>query len=222
MSSGTTHVSMSYALTWPASTSVDITIRIGATQLEKSAYATSNMLQAVGDLTVISRAGDICRVASIDSNNWFRPEVGTIVAEYQVYAYGYQVEDYRRIFQLTNGDTASNLVLAYYDAGGNIYTSVVGSSANKATFNGLSSFVTSVQKIAMAWDSANQSYRLSLNGSTYAPSSTNSGSIGTMTELRIGYENSAYAEDRWLHGYIRKVTYYNDRYSNTDLGLLTT
>jgi hypothetical protein len=185
---------------------IDITLRIGLPQLELGAFATSVIPTTTTSLT---RSAD---VASVDTlSPWYRADEGTVYAEV-----GYQQ---------TNPSSAQHAA-SFNDATTNnrwtasfTQTTGLGLMLRNTSGAGLlqtsaanAAIVGATNKIALAISTGAS---LVLNGGTVATNA--SYAAPTVTRLELGKQLAA----GYFNGYLRRITYYPRRLTDTQLQQIT-
>lgn len=154
---------------------IDITIRIGGSQLELGAFATS-LIPTFG--TAATRAGDVATVASVgwasaSSAATMFVDIRSIGARAAAGSIGF--------IQLDNGTSANRIALrASALLGDNQATWVVGGTVNSNLTYSPSGFVA--RKVAMSWDATN--FKVAANNAIIAASAAHGG-VPAVTQMSI-------------------------------------
>jgi len=177
-------------------------------QLEAGAFPTSYIPTVASTVT---RAADIASVNTVSP--WYNATEGSLYTESQQLVAQTAVI-FPRIVVVDNGSTTNALLHLWRTDTSRLYANGVssGSSQYDLGVNGVTQ--TSVNKIASAFAANN--FAASVNG---GPVLTDLAGVvpSGLTTLRIGRSSGT----DYLNGYIRRITYYPRRLSNTELQAIT-
>lgn len=176
-------------------------------QLEAGAFPTSYIATTTAAAT---RAADVATITTLTP--WFNATEGTVAAEFSASANASTV-----YLAFSDGSQTSNSL--YFDNdSGNIRNVVFSATAAQAAMNtGAVGTVGTFNKLAAAYRA--NDFASSRNGGTAVTDSAGSVPVG-MTGLRIGSSPSGLAVT-FISGWIKRLTYYPRRLSDTQLQSLT-
>lgn len=186
---------------------IDITLRIGLTQLEQGAFATSVISTTTAAAT---RSADVASVNTLSP--WYNASAGTLFVEFSrpsPAAQSFVSEISNNTFDEFIGiytDTVPNLIAQIRDGGGSQanFTLVSGSGTANLTYK---------QAVAFALND----FAACSNGG--AVGADTSGTLPSPSRLNIGNFNGS---SQFTNGYLRRITYYPRRLSNAELQGITT
>ena len=187
---------------------IDITLRIGAPQIEQSNFATSYILTTSAAVT---RAVDVLYNSSI--GGWFNSSAGTMVGKAIVG--GGSTATYASIACFNDGTVNNEFYISPWP---NAVTSPYGDTTYLATAAGIAngSLATPNAIIKMAQSYSGTSWAVSANGNAVT---TYTSSMPTVSSLYLGVRNgTAQAFGGWLQSF----QYYNKTLTNTQLQQVTT
>jgi hypothetical protein len=187
---------------------VDFTLRIGLPQLELGAFATSVIPTTT---TALTRAADVASVNTLSP--WYNATEGTLYAEVMLYALP-PTGTFPSYADINNGSTNERIALS-----SNQFANHRVTARNTAgTMFDANAGGSIVANVASKWAIAAKSgdFSSAYNGIAGAVSSA-TGMPAGLTTLRIG---SAAAANQ-ATGYLRRITYYPRRLSNSELVSIT-
>jgi hypothetical protein len=204
-----------YAAAWiyiviPNGATCDITMRLGAPQIEQGTFATSYIPTTTAAVT---RAID---TISIPTGSWFSGATGTIIGRAEVPSLT-QTDFGATLFNF-NDNTAANYIWGFMRANGSGQTrgEVVTATASVGSFIGTNNFVINTPStIGIAYQNSN--FAFSAKGASLATSGA--GNIPTVSKLIIG--SREIGGSNRFNGNIAMIKYYPLRATNTQLQLLT-
>jgi hypothetical protein len=188
-------------------TVVDFTIRIGAPQMELGAFATSYIPTTTAAAT---RAADILKFTSISS--WYNQTAGTLAVTSDASA-----NTYTTYVAATDGITAQNSVHIDNDSGNMRAVYYSGSAAVATLVLGAVGTVGALTKIATAY--AINDFSASRNGGAVVTSSSGALPV-SISQLNVGGDPAG-VSTQYVDGYIKAVSYYTNRLSDSQLQAIT-
>jgi hypothetical protein len=203
---GATHTRLVVAVASGAA--IDITLRIGAPQLELGAFPTSYIATTSAAVT---RAAD---VATVPTTGWFNPAASSLMAAFVVPSNATSVN--RDPCGITDGTVSNRLSLRAITLGTGIagtVTSVAGVHTSSTTLGVVAQGVTT--KMAAAWNGT--AAVGTLNGAAVV--STAVGMPGTLNVLCIGNFLAGGAD--YLSGWMQRVSYWNRVLTDAEMQALT-
>lgn len=185
---------------------VDITLRIGAPQLELGSFATSPILPAIGTPAATTRAGDTVTTPLAGGT-------ATIAIE-SMYPVAETADAIQ--FQADNG-TNANRIAVFQNAGATptAVLSQVGGGVNWNQNIGLGAPPGVVNKIAYAFTPSSSAACIN---SSAAAADTHATAANVFTTLRLG---SGAASNAFFNGYVRRVRYWPRALANWELQQVT-
>lgn len=179
---------------------VDVTLRIGAPQLEQGAFATSPILTTSAAVT---RAADVCSMAT---GSWYNASEGTLAVDWSFPG----ILGAGLVSAVLFDDATSNNQIAVRIGQAGVGDGVVRSGGvSSMDTTGLAVTVNAVVRQALAYATNNGAHALGRSLET-----DTSVTVPTVTRIVLNGSNvGAY----WL----RRVSYYNTRLSNTLLQVIT-
>lgn len=191
-----------------AAGAVNITLRIGAPQIELGAFATSPILPAIGTPAATTRASD---AVTMPIGAWYNPVVSSMAVESLLPTVSLVLQG----LLLIDDGTTSNRIILRNSSGVASVASVVSGSP---TINLTGSAITAGSVFKVAGQVSSNSSAVEYNGG--APVTAAGGAIPSgLTTVRLG-QNSVGAA--FANGYIRRVRYWPRALSNSDLIRYTT
>lgn len=189
---------------------VDLTIRIGAPQLELGSVATSIILPVAGTPAVSTRASDN---ANMPAAFWVAGS-GTLVGESN--CYGANPINTQNVCQLDGGSNVNRAILRLA-TGGNLTAGLV-VSGNAVQANLFTGAITlgSPFKLGMSWSAGAQTS--AVNG-TFGASATGALNPVSITTLRIGNDGVL---SEYTNGWARRIRYWPRALSSAELLVQTT
>jgi len=186
-----------------------VTGSVTVAQCEKGAFATSLIYTAGAGAT---RYVDTCTIALGD---WFNAAQGTILVEADHVARG----AYAQIISFDDGDTSDRYSFAFHSTNAGRTEVYAASAAQVATVYSSGTYATGeVIKAALSYKANDFGY--TWNGE--AGGTDTSGTLPTVTYLRLGHRDSPLDTAAVLNGHIRRIRYYDRRIPNDQLKLMTT
>lgn len=203
----------------------DITLRIGLPQLEQGTGATSVIPTTTTALTRsadVSSSAQATRAADLAPINtlspWYNASEGTLVVE-TLRSFVPSAATYPAAAEFDNGTLTRWGVYATPQASVTEYRAFVqDAGVGQADIGGVASRIAINTVVKQAFAAKLNDFALSVNGSAVF---TDTAGIfpSTVNRMSIG---SSYVAANFFNGYIRRITYYPRRLSNTELQTLTT
>jgi hypothetical protein len=208
----TTKVSLDVVVTASATSTIDITLRIAAPQLERGAFPTSYIPTTS---VAVERLADSAIVNPISS--FYNQAEGTLFAEAVAGTTNGTASGIHQqtVVQLLENNTGDILAAIYRPNSTTNGAFFVGNSGTQADLSQAGFTAGTNARLAAAYKV--NDFALSVNGA--AATTDTSGSLPTATTLRIGRYGTS---SGFLNGHIRKVAYFPKRLSNALLQSLTT
>jgi hypothetical protein len=172
-------------------------------QRENGAFPTSYIKTQASQVT---RSADSASMTGTNFSDWYRQDEGTLYGEFN----SIEPTGNSAVFYQLDDTTANNRLVQNYAT---VFTAITNGSV-QASLNFGSSTPSTVYKIATSF--AFNDFASSRNGAT--PITDNSGVIPLVYRLVIGNDNSTTS---YLNGTIKKLSYYPQRLTNTQLQALT-
>jgi hypothetical protein len=188
----------------PSGVAINITLRIGLPQLELGAFATSVISTTTAAAT---RSADVASVNTLSP--WYNASAGTLYAEMQMLAA--PLVNVGVPFSLTAASSQIALRMRPSQKAG---ASVIDSSVTVVDTSSVGNYTTGISKLSFGY--ASNDFASSLNGES--PIIDLLGSVPVLTNCNIGNLSGS----AFLNGYLRRITYYPRRLSNTELQGITT
>jgi len=186
---------------------IDITLRIGLPQLELGAFATSVIPTTS---TAVTRAADVASVNTLSP--WFNAAEGTLYADYFVNPNAAAPV----IWHIDNSST-NNLRLRYLSNQHQAFSIV--SNVTVAQVYDQTGTSQTTARTAFAYKDSDFAARTNGGASPGATADDNSGAVPSgLNTLRFG---TNVAGTSYINGYLRRITYYPRRLSNTELQAIT-
>lgn len=197
----------------PSAGSLTLTVNGSVTnaQLEEGSFPTSYIPTTSSTVT---RAADVAEITGANFSSWYNQSEGTVFAEWQA-SYGNQ---FSTIFQFNAGAASTNLLESYRN---NSDTSVVAriresDGTQNTVANSITSWTGQSNKIAIGY------------GSNFLGASVNSSSVNSDTSLNLPTPNALNLgattdapTNKFLSGYIKRLSYWPIRLSNSNLQSIT-
>lgn len=175
-------------------------------QLEAGAFPTSYIPTTT---TALTRAADVASVNTLSP--WFNPNEGTLFVESQRSA-TQTTAAFPRAVSANDGTTNNELGILWATASSKLYSVVVTAGAVQADLGYFGQSQTATHKAALAY----RANDFAFSADAQAVQTDASGTIPAVSRLDIGSFGGS------NNGYIRRITYYPRRLSNTELQALTT
>jgi len=207
-----TVASVTSAISIVATGAADITLRIGLPQLELGAFATSVIPTTTMGLT---RNADEASVNTLSP--WFNASEGTLYGEVSSAAQTVGGVS-RRIANINDGTEADRITVGWAGAILVGAAFVTDNSVTQAGFNSPSGAYPFPTKVALAYKT--DDFQAAVNGSAFAADT--SGTVPTVTQMRIGDVVTGGTGPQNLNGHVRRITYYPRRLSQAELTAITT
>jgi hypothetical protein len=172
-------------------------------QLELGAFATS-FIPTAG--TAVARSADNASMTGSNFSSWYNNSAGTFFVEFTP---DLTVALDTRVLNVSGGGATARVVDA--NSSGTNWGSFNG-TGNLTT--GAASVTSTPQKLGAAY--AASDYALTLNGA--APATRTDALLNTPNQIQIGNFDGS---QRYLHGHIRRLAYYNTRLANAQMQALT-
>ena len=192
-------------------TSVDFTLRIGLPQLELGAFATSVIPTTT---TALTRSADVASVNTLSP--WFNASEGTLYGEVSSAAQTVGGVS-RRIANINDGTEADRITVGWAGATAVGAAFVTDNSVTQAGFNSPSGAYPFPTKVALAYKAAD--FQAAVNGSAFA--TVSSGTVPTVTQMRIGDVVTGGTGPQNLNGHVRRISYFPRRLSQAELTAIT-
>jgi len=199
----TAKVSLDVVVTASATSTIDLTLRIAAPQLEQGAFPTSYIPTTSAAVT---RSADSAVVTPISS--FYNQSEGTLFAEVRVAGYA---NLYPALFAISDG-TATHQLLAFYNSAGPTLEFI-------STPYNVSTGITTGQGDKCAIAISSTAARWVVNGALVGLSDE-AMTLPVATRIDLGAQYDGVATK--LGGHIRRIAYYPKRLSNALLQSLTT
>ncbi len=207
----TTGASPRLALTASTGATIDVTLRIGLSQFEQGAFATSVIPTAAASAT---RSADVATMVGNNFTNWYNQTAGTLAVTFDASANSdatYVSASNGTITQnsahIDNDAGSATMRTVYYSGGSAIATLVLGAIGAVGTTN----------KIATAYTV--DDFAASRNGGTVATDTVGAVPVG-LTQLNIGTDDRL-ATVNYTSNHIKAISYFNSRLPNSSLQALT-
>ena len=184
-------------------------VEIFGAQLEQAAFPTSYIPT---DASGKTRNADLCSIVSPSFEEWYRQGVGTVVCEV-AWSAGSQNKSFAAFAADFNDGSSSNRILIYNRATTAGGVAMTASGVEQAVFSGVAS-TSSFVDVALSYQTNDVAY--CINGGTVAFDSV--ASIPVIDRLFLG---GGMSTSTLLNGHIRKLQYYPQRLTNTELQALT-
>lgn len=183
---------------------INITLRIGAPQLEQGNFASSSILPPVGSPAVTTRAADY---TDLSSAGWLNPNMGAIIAVF-VPRYLPAVGNPNGVFQLSDG-TINNQVQDYIYSDGLQHFEIKEAGNFQPGSGGPNQQVNFGRKNTGAATWSSSGGMVIADGNLYQP--TGAVNVPVMSRLSLGYGNG------WLNGWLQELTYYPRMFSVSEI-----
>ena len=190
---------------------VDITLRIGMPQLEQGAFATSVIPTTTAAAT---RAADVAQITGSNFSSWYRQDEGSIyISGAPRYIYG-GTNTFPRSFSISNNTTMTMIdgryrVLSPFSDSG---YAIADGGVTQATYDSASN--TAGQAMCIAYKV--NSFAFSTGGAL--SDSDTSGTVPTVDRIALGSLPNGFSA---LNGTIKRLTYWPQRLSNSNLQAIT-
>lgn len=208
--SSTTQITPEFTIGAEAGVAVDVTLRIGAPQLEMGGGATSPMLPPAGAPAVSSRAAD----QAVWAPQGGIAGEGTVLLRAMlpsVAGFG----THQGLFQMDDGTDANRIALRNTSAGSGLYGVADSGGANLATLPGGNMAPGQPFRAALAWSAGELAFCLNGGGVQTAAAAM----PGGLKRMLVGH--AAAALNRPANGEIEFIDYRTLRLPNTMLQALT-
>lgn len=177
-------------------------------QLEIGAFPTSYIPTVASPVT---RNADVAVMTGANFSSWYNASEGALVTETQLTR---QASIASTVAASANDGTSNNALINFYRSTGNTGFQVNQGGSSQANLdNGVAITANTVAKIASAYKASD--FAMSTNGGTVQTAS--SGNVPTVNQFELGQGVAGVA----LNGYIRGITYYQQRLTNETLQRLT-
>jgi len=200
-----------------SSVAIDITLRVGAPQLELGSFATSPILPVAGTPAATTRSAESL---TMPTSGWYNASAGTFADEYTFNALcpsGVQ----QTITRADDGTAGVNNYAALYQGStGNVTTSGASAGVSQGTsFLGGSPLVTfpAQGKVSLTYGAT---WHGSLNGAVAAALSPGNAAPASITRLCVGCRGSS--NDWQINGYVKRIRYWNRILTDAELRQVTT
>lgn len=192
-----------------AAGAVNITLRIGAPQIELGAFATSPILPAIGTPAATTRAADI---VSMPVGGWFNSSIGTLLSDQTTVVNVSLNQEFSGL-----GSDANNVIRTVSAAGGTapfVQTFVAGVNSGGPSPGGSA---TAGVPFRIAFTYTRSSLVETASAFGLSPISATVSAMPTMTTLYLGSGRGSVN-----NGYLRRVRYWPRALSNAELIRYTT
>lgn len=184
-------------------------IYIWGAQLEQGAFPTSYIPTTSAQVT---RAFDSASMTGANFSSWYKPDEGTLFAEYILGADNSSLG----VLYIYDGVTSNNSILMRYSSGAIAQYTVNSNGFNQASITASGYSAPGRYKRAVVY--AKDSFQQGINGVLQSSDDT-SGEVPLVTALVIGAESTA--GSNLINGHICRIAYYPKRLNNTNLQALT-
>lgn len=189
--------------------SSDATCMLWRAQLETGAFMTSPIPTTTAAVT---RAADVCSIASLTTKPWFNPLQGTIVSDCKVAGLS---TIYQTAYGISDGTVTNGVYLRVRGDNSQLEAAVLDTTTQAALTLANPAVVNTAYKVASAY--LVNSFAAVTNGDTVQTDSS-----GTVpASLPTFYIGDAGAGNRNFNGVIKSITYYPSRFPNATLQSLT-
>lgn len=200
-------------LSFSSGVAINITLRIGAPQLEQNAFATSLILPPVASPAATARGADNAVISNLASIGYSSTQ-GTVVAEFMLEGVGASVNPV--VISLNDGTTTNNINIYVADTVANDYARAlvqVGGVSQADISPNITVAANTLVKVAISW--AANTLRMAVNGT--AATAGTPASMPTVTRLDFGKR----VTQQHLNGWLPRVTYEPQLLTNAQLQALT-
>jgi hypothetical protein len=203
-------------ITTGTSGAVDITLRVGAPQVELGANATSVVLPPVSSPAASTRARDITTITDLTDINFSATE-GSMVVEFICPELG--TTRIPTVISINSGSTANRINIRVLDnESDNLQFVVTSGGVTQAAVTGpLPMVAGSTYRAAISWEE--NSFKLAVNGIGYIEDTLGTVPTG-LTQLELGIE--AGGSTTHLNSHIRQVIYFPTQLSQAALNSWST
>lgn len=163
----------------------------------------------------VTRSVESAAATSTNFSAWFNSATeGTLYVEYMV-EYGNASATNSTTIDLSDGTTSNRITISTRASDGAILNTVVAGGATQVNMSGGTLTYGTFVKVAIAFKA--NDFAISVNGA--AVTTDTSGSVPTVSQMNIG---SLGAGTQLLNGTVKRVTFWRERKSNSDLQSITT
>ena len=187
--------------------SSDVTVYLARRQFEIGAAASSYIKT---DGSTVTREADDIRFAGL---TWLQADSGTLLMEFAPVQPS--AGDTPRLISFSDG-TGDNAIETYFDSNGDLHMRVADGGIEQVLQSAGPLAFGAGNKAAIAWESGN--FGISLNGSAAVTNTAGTVPLG-LNQSQLG---GRYPAAEFMSGWVRKVLYWPNRKSNSELQSLTT
>lgn len=209
----TERVTNDLVFTVGAGATIDITLRIGLPQLELGAFATSVIPTTTAAAT---RSMDVASMTGTNFSSWYNATQGTLYGEVSSAAQTVGGVS-RRIANINDGTEADRITVGWAGETSVAAAFVTDNSVAQAGFTSPSGAYPFPTKVALAYKAAD--FQAAVNGSAFA--TVSSGTVPTVTQMRIGDVVTGSNGTQNINGHIRRIAYYPRRLTDAELLAIT-
>lgn len=205
----TAYIQPFFRFTCPTASAIDFTVRLAAPQIEQGAFATSFIPTST---VAVQRSADVASMSGTNFSSWYNASAGTFLVEGSTASFANSP-----IFLMPHDGSSTNYINApiLTTSGLARFAGVIGGVAMTNVNTSNSATVNTNLKAAAAFQASDQA--ICLNAGTVA-TGTNA-SLPAVNTLQLGNWRSGAGNS--INGYLRRISYFPRRLSNSELQALT-